>query len=81
MTTERMNQLQKDGGVLTKDEMAHGWHFCFEWDELLTGPEHVMPEGGQYGGDRFAPCSCDQEFTRPVALGPGDLLPPRVSKL
>jgi len=27
---------------LTPEEVAAGWHFCFDWDGLLVGPG--MPE-------------------------------------
>lgn len=39
MTPERYHELEKCEGVLTKEEIAEGWHFCPEWDYRLIGPE------------------------------------------
>ena len=25
-------------GKLTQEEIAEGWHFCYDWDGLLIGP-------------------------------------------
>lgn len=25
-------------GVITLDELQHGWHFCFDWDGMLIHP-------------------------------------------
>jgi hypothetical protein len=38
MTNERMQALQEDetGDIgLTSEEVAEGWHFCWEYDGLL----------------------------------------------
>ena len=37
MTPERYRQLNSaESDKLTADEMRAGWHFCCEWDFLLT---------------------------------------------
>lgn len=28
----------RDPPPLTEDEIAAGWHYCYEWDFLLVGP-------------------------------------------
>lgn len=43
MTKKRLNDLYHDcihvGELkLTQEEMAQGWHFCFDWDGLIVGP-------------------------------------------
>ena len=44
MTVQRYDELMKsemeDDEVLslTPDEIAKGWHFCWDWDGLLVGP-------------------------------------------
>ena len=30
--------MRDDDLPLTAEEIAQGWHFCPEWDELLIGP-------------------------------------------
>lgn len=43
MTPERYNELMSDDTAkLSHEEMAAGWHFCPDWDDLLVGPG--MPE-------------------------------------
>lgn len=43
MTPERYANLMKDPHyTLSSDEIAAGWHFCREFDDLLAGPG--MPE-------------------------------------
>lgn len=38
MTPERWKGLSEDDGELTPEEVALGWHWCFEFDGLLVGP-------------------------------------------
>lgn len=39
MTGERWQDLMDNpDGRLTGEEMAAGWHWCPEWDDLLVGP-------------------------------------------
>lgn len=42
MTEERYRVLDRLGEGLTPEEIASGWHYCFEWDGMLIGPG--MPE-------------------------------------
>ena len=48
MTRERWESLMESysTGNLTDDELRQGWHWCWEWDGLLVGPE--MPEWGSH---------------------------------
>jgi hypothetical protein len=40
MTNERWRALMDNDDLpLTAEEIAGGWHFCWEWDGLLVGPE------------------------------------------
>ena len=40
MDVERWNKLSGDiDGSLTQEEMDAGWHWCFDFDEMLVGPE------------------------------------------
>jgi hypothetical protein len=40
MTKERWIQLNKNPELqLTEEEIEEGWHFCYNWDGLLVGPE------------------------------------------
>ena len=39
MTKERYNTLMSGHSNLTSEEFNEGWHFCFEWDELLIHPD------------------------------------------
>jgi len=50
MDKERYHKVDLAGAGLTADELAEGWHFCYDWDELLVGPP--MPE---YDG-----CGCSR---------------------
>ena len=39
MTEERYKQLMEDDKAkLTDQEVADGWHYCYEFDGLLVGP-------------------------------------------
>lgn len=39
MTSERWSALMNDdASCLTREEMADGWHWCLDWDQLLVGP-------------------------------------------
>lgn len=35
MTPERYKELETTDHPLTKEEVAEGWHFCPDWDEML----------------------------------------------
>jgi hypothetical protein len=30
--------ISHEEGSLTDEEIAAGWHFCYDWDGLLIGP-------------------------------------------
>lgn len=39
MDRKRWNELMNDDSTeLTPEEVAQGWHWCWEWDGLLVGP-------------------------------------------
>ena len=43
MDRHRYEELEADPNArLTDDELAEGWHWCHEWDQMLVGPG--MPE-------------------------------------
>ena len=42
MDKERWIEIDLAGKGLTFEELKDGWHFCYEWDEMLIGPG--MPE-------------------------------------
>ena len=42
MGVARYHHLDRFGGTLAGWEVAEGWHFCPDWDEMLVGPG--MPE-------------------------------------
>lgn len=42
MSSERWNRLTETGEALTEAEMLAGWHWCYDWDDMLVGPG--MPE-------------------------------------
>lgn len=55
MTRERYKELMDDAmsqndvdSNLTQEEMKQGYHFCYEWDGLLVGPDD----------DEMTVCSC-----------------------
>lgn len=49
MTPERRSILDKDmSATLTEEELAEGWHFCLDWDQLLIHKSHR----------EFECCSC-----------------------
>lgn len=56
MSQERYNELDANGGTLTPAEQAAGWHFCPEFDGLLT-----MGEGP-------GPCPCGIHGDSPLQL-------------
>lgn len=35
---KRFAALMRDQAELTQEEIDAGWHFCYEWDGLLVGP-------------------------------------------
>lgn len=39
MKHARWLRLMNSDTPLTKEEIAEGWHFCYEFDGLLIGPE------------------------------------------
>ena len=38
MNRERYIELDNSGTGLTKEEWEAGWHWCYEWDGMLVGP-------------------------------------------
>jgi hypothetical protein len=43
MNDERWRSLMNNpDSRLTMEEMVQGWHWCFEFDELLVGPPMEM---------------------------------------
>lgn len=48
MTPDRYRMLDREGGRLTKEEMAAGWHYCPEWDYMLTN----------YNDEEGETCTC-----------------------
>lgn len=39
MTDERWRELMNSQTApLTSEEIAEGWHWCWDWDGLLVGP-------------------------------------------
>ncbi|MCK5613692.1 hypothetical protein KAR91_68140 [Candidatus Pacearchaeota archaeon] len=38
MDRQRYIDLDRELVKLTKDERKAGWHFCYDWDEMLIGP-------------------------------------------
>ncbi len=44
MTNERYRELDRTGKGLSVDERRAGWHFCEEFDGLLTDGELNGPE-------------------------------------
>jgi hypothetical protein len=39
VSDERWSALMNNpNGRLTREEMADGWHWCADWDDLLVGP-------------------------------------------
>lgn len=49
MTPERIAELERDGKGLTPAEIAAGWHFCWDWDQMLVGPATPEWSGCQCG--------------------------------
>lgn len=50
MTDLRYAELMlDDSATLTPDELAEGWHWCPEWDDLLVWPG--MEEANYCEGD------------------------------
>ncbi len=45
MDEARYRQLDRDSGHLTVEEQRDGWHFCPEFDQLLTQGEERDAEG------------------------------------
>lgn len=36
MTEDRYRELEADMTLkLTREELDEGWHFCYEWDQML----------------------------------------------
>lgn len=56
VTPERRRELERnEPDQLTPEELALGFHFCWEFDELIVGP----PESGE-----SEPCPCGVEGAR-----------------
>lgn len=49
MDDKRYQEANTGDCVLTQSEIDEGWHFCYEWDCLLVGPEME---------DELAVCTC-----------------------
>ena len=42
MKPERQKMLDMDPNAkLTQEEMDEGWHWCYDWDQMLVGPGTV----------------------------------------
>lgn len=39
MTNERWIAVNNGADKLTPEEIAQGWHYCWDWDGLLVGPD------------------------------------------
>ena len=39
MTNERWTELERTGKGLTKEEKDAGFHWCYDWDLMLVGPD------------------------------------------
>ncbi len=40
MTDKRYIEIEKSHTIsLTPEEIKEGWHFCYDWDGMLNGPE------------------------------------------
>ena len=74
MSQQRYNELDANGGTLTPAEQAEGWHYCPEFDFMLT-----MGEGP-------GPCPCGihgdspLQLTRPEPHGSRDTFVPPPDK-
>lgn len=56
MTDQRWKEVQENDDVkLTLEEIAEGWHFCWEFDGLLVGPG--------MGEQRFCTSACGATVT------------------
>lgn len=44
MNRERQRELDESGEKLTPEEMREGWHYCPDFDELLTQGEIFSDE-------------------------------------
>ena len=43
MTDDRWRELMNDpNGRISPEELAEGWHWCPDWDDLLVGPGTAM---------------------------------------
>jgi hypothetical protein len=49
MSDDRYQELMETDGTLSAEEIAAGWHWCFEFDGMLVGP-------GMWG---VAECDCN----------------------
>ena len=59
MTIERWIEVNNGGDKLTEEEKAQGFHFCYEFDGLLVGPDMV----------EWKFCHCGFKPTPPVPKG------------
>lgn len=44
MSSERWHELMWEQSELTTEEIVQGWHFCWEFDGLLVGPDMTEQE-------------------------------------
>ena len=51
MERERYLAVQRGDEELTEQEIADGWHFCWEWDEMLIHPSWPEAEA----------CTCEED--------------------
>lgn len=50
MTYARRTEILSLGYPLTQDEIAAGYHFCYDWDGMFIGPEDGEMECCTCGG-------------------------------
>lgn len=53
---QRRNTLEFLGLDLTDEEMASGYHFCYEWDGMIVGPDMNEWYAGEHRS--VTPCLC-----------------------
>ena len=52
MDRNRYIELDNAGTGLTPEEIEKGWHFCYDWDGMLVGPNT----------DEAISCGCDDKI-------------------
>jgi hypothetical protein len=56
MTDDRWVALMNDGDSrLTTEEMDRGWHWCWDWDQLLVGPGMMEMDCCNCGSENIPP--------------------------